>query len=646
MGQKSGKPSRPLTAAERDALVQYFEANSAYLHYAARLFLMRPEDEEDLIQDCLLQIIRHIDTFLSFRSVPHLPLYERNITMKHILKKSLSLCLALLLLGALLPLPGARAAESYSDVSQGAWYASAVRYVTKLGLFKGVAPGVFGPGEPMDRAMAVTVLWRLAGKPAAKSGAAPFEDVPPKSYYAAAVAWAAERGIVRGLDSRHFAPRGEVSRQQLAAMLWRYAADVGLLEEENAALESYPDGDRVAGFAREPLRWALGVGILQGSREESLVWLRPGDSSTRAQVAAMLMRFHRGVLLAQPQSTARAPRDPGAPESLTKLWINGHLLKNCPVWEGEPYFSLQTLAEAEGGVYAAGGNLRLTALGHSFYLSDRGDAALLDGAGLRLSRGCLCREGVWYAPARALLAPIGYGELPDPEQGQSFFSYAPASETIPAGVRVVMLRYHCVSDDTWGIESLFMSPSKVEAQIEAMEKLGCSFLNFEDLDKIDQYERPVFLTFDDGYRDNYEELFPILKRHNAKATVFMITRAIGFDRYLTADMMREMADSGLVSFQSHTVTHGGMDSMSRAELEYETAQSQLDIARVTGKAPFVLSFPEARASQLALQTVAEHYRYAVIADGYAWVTGTEPYHLPRFVMPRDLSMERFLTYFE
>ena len=236
--------------------------------------------------------------------------------------------------------------------------------------------------------------------------------------------------------------------------------------------------------------------------------------------------------------------------------------------------------------------------------------------------------------------------LDDPERQQCYFSHIPHSAAIPTGSSVVLLRYHCVSDEIWGVKDLFMSPEKLEAQIELMEELGCSFLNFEDLDRIDQYEKPVFLTFDDGYDDNYTELYPILKRHNAKATIFVITGMIGNPYHMTEEMMREMDASGLVSFQSHTVSHANMNIASPEEREYEASESKLTLARLLGRIPFALSFPKARANAEAMACVARYYDYVVIADGEPWVTGSDPLRIPRFAMPRDITMETFRGYFD
>ena len=338
------------------------------------------------------------------------------------------------------------------------------------------------------------------------------------------------------------------------------------------------------------------------------------------------------------------PAEASAPEARAGLWLEGELVEDCPVWDGESFFSLSDLARQSGGSLRDVFVPRLKLWGRTVEFSTKEAAVQVNGQKVELPTPCRYWQGEWYAP-EALLPYIGMEQLADPERGRCWYSHVPTPALVPAGREIVILRLHCVSDDIWGEEGLFMSPAKLEEQITAMEQMGCSFLSFEDLDRIDEYEKPVFLTFDDGYMDNYTELYPILQRHKAKATIFLITGLIGRKYYLTEEMIREMNASGLVSFQSHTVHHADMNAASPEEREYEASESQLAIARITDKVPFALSFPRARANDDAMKTVARWYRYVVIADGEPWVTCSDPLHIPRFAMPRDIDMETFLGYF-
>lgn len=174
----------------------------------------------------------------------------------------------------------------FLDVPPGAWYAGAVEAVCDAGLMQGTGGGNFSPGEAVTRGQVAAILHRLAGSPGVQGSS--FSDVRSGAYYAKAVAWAARRGVVEGFPDGSFRPDQPVSRQQLAAILWRYAklerADRGL----RAPLEDYRDAGEVSAYAAEPLGWALAEGILQGTKEGDLL---PQGRAARGQTAVLLERF-------------------------------------------------------------------------------------------------------------------------------------------------------------------------------------------------------------------------------------------------------------------------------------------------------------------------------------------------------------------
>lgn len=174
----------------------------------------------------------------------------------------------------------------FQDVPRDAWYAGAVERVCAAGLMNGTGPGTFSPGGTVTRGQVAAILHRLAGEPAVRGSS--FSDVPVSAYYAEAVAWAARRNIVEGFYDGTFRPDLPVSRQQLAAILWRYAklerADSGA----RAALRGFPDAGEVSGYAKEAMAWALAEGILQGTKEGTL---QPQGRAARGQAAVLLERF-------------------------------------------------------------------------------------------------------------------------------------------------------------------------------------------------------------------------------------------------------------------------------------------------------------------------------------------------------------------
>lgn len=186
---------------------------------------------------------------------------------------------------------GAQDSSQFSDVSANAWYTSAVQYAVEHGLMAGVGNNRFGPEEPMTRAMLVTVLWRYAGRP--EAGKNPFTDVPAGQWYTEAVTWAAENGVVSGVGNGRFAPNGNITREQMASILFRYAKLTGLDISKRGELAGFPDEGQVSSWAREALSWAVGEGIISGTAEGGRTILKPQGNATRAQVASILMRFIR-----------------------------------------------------------------------------------------------------------------------------------------------------------------------------------------------------------------------------------------------------------------------------------------------------------------------------------------------------------------
>ena len=149
---------------------------------------------------------------------------------------------------------------------------------------------MFSPNDPMTRAMLVTVLWRLDGKTAASKPGA-FVDVPANEWYTEAVAWAAESGIVNGMDATHFAPNDEVTREQIAAILFRYAERKGVDTTKRADLTAFPDAEKVSDYAKTALAWASAAALIKGTNENGKVYLAPTANATRAQVATIFARY-------------------------------------------------------------------------------------------------------------------------------------------------------------------------------------------------------------------------------------------------------------------------------------------------------------------------------------------------------------------
>lgn len=181
--------------------------------------------------------------------------------------------------------PGASASQ-FADLTAGSWYYGGVRCALENGLMTGTSARTFAPDRPVTRAMLVTILWRLAGEPYGR--VSPFEDVLPGSWYAQAVSWAYDKGIVTGVTATSFQPGAPVTREQLCAILCRYAALTGKNTAASASLDAFTDRAQVSAYAEASVRWALQAGLLTGVGDSRLA---PRSGATRAQLAVLLQRF-------------------------------------------------------------------------------------------------------------------------------------------------------------------------------------------------------------------------------------------------------------------------------------------------------------------------------------------------------------------
>lgn len=208
-----------------------------------------------------------------------------------------------------------------------------------------------------------------------------------------------------------------------------------------------------------------------------------------------------------------------------------------------------------------------------------------------------------------------------------------------------MLMYHYVTDDVAPLgtqKALAVSPETMEEHLKYLVDNGYDPIWFEDLEHVDEYDKPVILTFDDGHEDNYSELFPLLKKYNVKATFFVVTDFMNYvDICMNSEQVAELAQSGLVSIQSHTVTHPRLDMSTAESQEEEMRQSKLELTRVTGKEPFVLSYPYGKCSIDTRPLMGEYYRFGVKMSGRVYVTGDDPVLIYRYYVPRGLGVEAF-----
>lgn len=180
----------------------------------------------------------------------------------------------------------------FKDVKTADWFYNDVKYVYEKGMMAGTAADVFAPNATTTRAMIVTILYRLEGSPAV-TGTSAFVDVPAGQWYTDAVNWAAANQIVKGTSATTFAPNDSITREQMAAILYRYAQYKGYDVTKKADLSGYSDNSQVSAYAKDALAWANAAKLINGVTNTTLA---PQGNATRAQVSAILHRFCDGVV--------------------------------------------------------------------------------------------------------------------------------------------------------------------------------------------------------------------------------------------------------------------------------------------------------------------------------------------------------------
>ena len=173
---------------------------------------------------------------------------------------------------------------NFTDVEENGWYHTGVDFMVRNGFMNGVADDAFDVDGNLTRAQLVTILYRIAGEPET-TATNPFADVADGQWYTNAVIWAAENGIVKGVNTTTFAPNDQITREQIATILFRYAK----AEKVEGKLAGFPDAEKVSDYAADAMAWAVEQGLINGiSESDGKTYLAPQETATRAQIAKIL----------------------------------------------------------------------------------------------------------------------------------------------------------------------------------------------------------------------------------------------------------------------------------------------------------------------------------------------------------------------
>ncbi len=340
-----------------------------------------------------------------------------------------------------------------------------------------------------------------------------------------------------------------------------------------------------------------------------------------------------------------------AKDTSKKVVVEGKTLQALYTVEQTEYVSLTEIADilqgtlttdkAEKAPYTAS----LSVKGNNFTLSTETDTLTQGETEHPLVHTPIYDGKSWYVALQPIMSLLSLQCFEDSENDTLYYTFVPMNSDIAKDKRIPVLMYHAVGEQPWSsITGLFVRPTELEKQLSYLSENGYTTITFEDFYRLDEIEKPVMLTFDDGYDDNYSELFPLLKKYNAKATVFVITELMGTEHYLTQEQIKEMSDSGLVSIQSHTVSHPFLSDLDEQELKEELTTSQRILTRITQKQPFVLCYPTGKYSSLSLEKTKESYQYGLLMNGGMYNTSAHsPYLIPRYYISRTTSLDAFIS---
>ena len=246
-------------------------------------------------------------------------------------------------------------------------------------------------------------------------------------------------------------------------------------------------------------------------------------------------------------------------------------------------------------------------------------------------------HGRLWVPAESFSEALEIGFFNDEEEQHLYCTPGAGDWEVPEGYVVPCLMYHGVGNDAWSAAELFVSPEAMEEQIQFLLDNGWDPIWFSDLEHVQDYDKPILLTYDDGLSDNYTDLFPLVQKYNIKVTCFVCPRFIeDNDRnYMKADAIREMSESGLVEIQSHSYTHHPeIYALSDKELLHQLADSQLYLLRLTGKESYVFCYPCGSESKHVREVMLDYYRFGVKMGGRCYVTGDDPTLIYRIYVKR------------
>lgn len=343
-----------------------------------------------------------------------------------------------------------------------------------------------------------------------------------------------------------------------------------------------------------------------------------------------------------PEPTPTPTPEPPLPAGMA-VTVDGTLLASGSVIKNDTeYMRLSEAAEALGfEVTENGEEVSFTWRKREVRFTPEGDTLYYGQQERDLAPGAAAYQRELWVPVRSFCEALDISLFPDEEEGHLYCTPGAGGWELPEGYRVPVLMYHGVEEGYWAQPFLFMQPETMEEQIRYLLDEGYEPIWFEDLWHVEDFEKPVILTFDDGYTDNYENMLPIMEKYQVKATFFICSDfpQYHFGKYMDWDMVRALSESGLGSIQSHSAEHEDLRIFGVQSLQRVFARSRLDITRAVGREPFVLAYPYGYYDEAVRIASEEAFRFGLKMYGPIYVTGDDPLTIARIYMKRDMSLD-------
>lgn len=210
---------------------------------------------------------------------------------------------------------------------------------------------------------------------------------------------------------------------------------------------------------------------------------------------------------------------------------------------------------------------------------------------------------------------------------------------------VPILVYHLVTDNIFSKNTdLFVKPEEFDKQMELISKNGYTPIFADELSQAGNYKKPIIISFDDGYIDNYENVFPIIKKYNLRITIFVITDMIDTENHLTSAQIKEMSRSGYVSIQSHTVTHRYLTKLDELDLVTELEKSKNEIFKLTGKNPTAIAYPYGDINSNTAEYVKKYYSMGFSTTAGTLSNAEDKYAITRYGVSRYTTLKDIQDY--